>query len=47
MPKRGTLLGDKARDLIGYKPLWSLDKGYSEYIKWYQEFFERNKKNIE
>ena len=47
MPKRGRLSGDKARDLIGYNPTWDLDKGYSEYIEWYIDFFERNNKNIE
>ena len=46
MPKRGRLSADKARDLIGYNPTWDLDKGYSEYIEWYMEFFERNKRHI-
>lgn len=47
MPKRGRLSGDKAKTLIGYNPTWNLDKGYDSYIKWYIDFFERNKKNIE
>jgi nucleoside-diphosphate-sugar epimerase len=46
-PKRGRLSGDKARELIGYNPTWNLEKGYNSYIKWYVDFFERNKKNIE
>jgi nucleoside-diphosphate-sugar epimerase len=46
IPKRGRLSGDKARELIGYKPAWNLDKGYNEYIEWYIDFFERNKKDI-
>lgn len=47
MPKRGKLSGDKARELIGYNPAWNLEKGYNSYIKWYIDFFDRNKKNIE
>jgi nucleoside-diphosphate-sugar epimerase len=42
MPDRGTLSVEKARTLIGYKPSWSLDKGYPQYIEWYKELFERN-----
>lgn len=47
MPKRGRLSGDKARDLIGYNPIWDLDKGYNEYIEWYINFFKKNKKSLE
>tara|TARA_B100001121_G_C18499633_1_gene531345 strand:- start:211 stop:786 length:576 start_codon:yes stop_codon:yes gene_type:complete len=39
-PDRGTLNIDKARDLLGYKPQFSIDEGYSKYIKWYKEFWE-------
>ena len=39
MPERGTLSTEKARNLIGYKPQFSLEKGYKKYIKWYKEFF--------
>ena len=46
MPKRGKLLCDKAKNLINYAPSWSLEKGYSNYIKWYVDFFERNKENL-
>jgi nucleoside-diphosphate-sugar epimerase len=42
MPDRGTLSVDKARDLIGYNPTWSLDQGYPKYIEWYMELFNRN-----
>ena len=42
-PKRGKLLCQKAEDLIGYSPSWDLEKGYSNYIKWYIDFFEKNK----
>ncbi len=38
MPQRGTLNVDKARDLIGYNPSWSLSKGYPVYIDWYKKF---------
>jgi len=41
MPERGTLSVEKARRLIGYDPQWPLDKGFVEYIKWYQALFER------
>lgn len=42
MPDRGTLSVDKARSLIGYEPIWPLDRGYPEYIEWYKDLFERN-----
>ena len=37
-PKRGTLLTDKAKSLLGYDPKWTLDKGYPKYIEWYKIF---------
>ncbi len=46
MPKRGKLLCDKAKNLINYTPSWNLEKGYSNYIKWYVDFFKRNKENF-
>ena len=36
MPQRGTLSVDKARDLIGYEPAWSLERGLQEYVDWYR-----------
>ena len=39
MPKRGTLSIDKAKSLLKFKPSWSIDSGYPEYIKWYKNFF--------
>ena len=42
-PKRGTLNIDKAKKLIGYNPINSLEKGYLKYIKWYKNFWERLK----
>ena len=46
MPKRGKLLCEKAKNLISYSPSWNLEKGYSNYIKWYIDFFEKNKKDL-
>ncbi|WP_044826624.1 NAD(P)-dependent oxidoreductase [Thalassospira sp. HJ] len=34
-PLRGTLLNDKARNLIGFEPQWPLEEGYRNYITWY------------
>ena len=42
MPKRGTLSIEKAKSIINYRPNWSIDKAYPEYIKWYLDFFEKN-----
>ncbi len=39
-PKRGTLNIDKAKKLIGYNPIYSLEKGYLRYIKWYKKFWK-------
>ncbi len=36
-PKRGTLSVDKAKNLIGYSPAYPIEKGFLEYLKWYQE----------
>lgn len=37
-PSRGTMSNGKATRLLGYTPLWSLDDGMDEYIKWYKAF---------
>ena len=39
MPERGTLNVDKAKKLIGYNPLNSIENGYIKYIKWYKKFW--------
>ena len=44
MPVRGTLSIDKAREMIGYAPLHPIEKGYAEYIKWYQNVFSEIKR---
>ncbi len=36
VPHRGTLSVDKARDMIGYAPSWSLERGLDEYTAWYR-----------
>ncbi len=36
-PDRGTLSVEKAQRLIGYKPQYPLEKGYKQYIEWYQK----------
>lgn len=40
MPERGTLSVDKARAMIGYEPQFPLERGFVEYIEWYQRLFE-------
>lgn len=37
MPERGTLNIDKARKLLGYEPQYPVEKGFVQYIKWYQQ----------
>ena len=41
-PLRGTLSNEKARDLLGFKPNFPLEKGYAKYIQWYQKFLKEN-----
>lgn len=42
MPERGTLDIQKARDLLGYEPQYSIDNGLLKYIQWYKKFHESN-----
>lgn len=42
MPERGALNIDKARDLLGYEPLYPVEDGFVRYVHWYQEFAGRN-----
>ena len=37
MPFRGTLNVKKARELIGYAPGFSIEKGFEKYIAWYRQ----------
>ena len=41
-PKRGGLSIIKAKKLIGYRPKYSIEKGYQKYIDWYKSFFYKN-----
>jgi len=34
------LSAEKARQILGWKPLWTLEEGLDQTIKWYREFFE-------
>lgn len=38
MPERGTLSIQKAKDLLGYEPKFSIEDGFSEYLDWYEKF---------
>ena len=42
MPERGTLDISKAKDLLGYEPMFPIEKGFVKYINWYQEFFKKS-----
>jgi nucleoside-diphosphate-sugar epimerase len=42
VPDRGTLSVDKAREMIGYNPQYPLEKGFVEYINWYQNLYKKN-----
>ena len=42
MPERGTLNIDKARELLGYNPKFSVEQGFTKYIKWYKDFVKRH-----
>ncbi|MCA9025124.1 MAG: GDP-mannose 4,6-dehydratase [Planctomycetaceae bacterium] len=33
------LCADKARDMLGWQPLWSLEEGLSQTVDWYRDFF--------
>jgi len=37
MPERGTLNVEKARRLLGYDPQFPVEKGFVQYLKWYQQ----------
>lgn len=47
MPDRGTLSVEKARKLLGYDPQFPLEKGFVEYIKWYQSIWTSPRKEFE
>ena len=39
-PVRGTLSIERAKEVIGFKPSWPLEKGYAKYAAWYAEKWE-------
>ena len=43
MPKRGTLLNEKSRDLLKFNPAYKIEEGYRIYIEWYKNFWEKHK----
>jgi nucleoside-diphosphate-sugar epimerase len=42
MPERGTLSVDKAKRMLGYEPLFPLERGFPRYIAWYRELYARH-----
>jgi len=38
MPERGSLSIEKAKDLLGYNPEFGLERGFDEYLNWYEGF---------
>lgn len=42
--KHQYLSAQKARDILGWKPKYTLEEGLKETIKWYQDFFGRQNK---
>jgi nucleoside-diphosphate-sugar epimerase len=40
-PIRGTLLTDRAQEMLNFKPQWNLEKGYKQYCEWYVDQWER------
>jgi len=42
MPERGTLSIEKARQILGYKPQYPVEKGFVKYIEWYKHYAEKN-----
>ena len=41
MPERGTLKNNKAKDILGFYPSYSIEDGYPRYIEWYKEFYKK------
>lgn len=42
-PIRGTLLNNKAKNLLGFEPSWPIERGYRNYIKWFIEHSKKHK----
>ncbi|MCF8482210.1 MAG: NAD(P)-dependent oxidoreductase [Rhodospirillum sp.] len=45
-PVRGTLMIDRARDYLGFKPRFDLLKGYSDYVRWYMDQWEKAARQV-
>tara|TARA_Y100000591_G_scaffold332933_1_gene372435 strand:- start:1350 stop:2351 length:1002 start_codon:yes stop_codon:yes gene_type:complete len=43
MPERGTLDVSKAKKLLGYNPVNTIETGYVKYISWYKKFWNNLK----
>ena len=43
MPKRGTLLNDKSKELLNFIPKFQIGEGYKKYIEWYKDFWNKRK----
>ncbi len=41
VPKRGTLNINKAKSLIGYNPINSIETAYPKYIEWYKDLWRK------
>ena len=39
MPERGTLKNNKAKKLIDFHPIYSIEEGYPRYMAWYKQFW--------
>ena len=45
-PKRGTLVSVRAEEMLGFKPKWILEEGYTRYCEWYVEKWERAQRMV-
>jgi CDP-glucose 4,6-dehydratase len=36
-----TLDASKARDVLGWEPVWTLERGLEETVRWYREHFAK------
>lgn len=45
-PIRGTLMIDRAREHLGFQPRFDLQKGYTDYVAWYIDQWERAARQV-
>lgn len=43
-PVRGTLSVERAKEVLGFTPLWPLEKGYRRYCQWYVDAWARTER---